>query len=198
MDSLLFEALEPLVEAFEEMKIEYQVGGAVASSFHGEPRPTQGVDVLASIAPEQLAPLLENLKRHYQVAIGRASDGLARGTSFDITHLESMTRVDVFIARFDRFRLESLRRGRPETLAEGLRPVFVTSAEDIVLHKLLWFRKGRETSVQQWKDVIGVLKARGPGLDRGYLESWAIELEVKDLLNRAFGEAGSGYPSRQF
>jgi hypothetical protein len=197
MEPSLFTALEPLVDAFEDMAIEYQLGGGVASSFHGEPRSTLGVDVLASIAPEQVPPLIEKLKKHYQVA-SRAGDGVARGTSFDIVHQDSLTRIDVFIARSDRFRLESLRRGSSQTLSEGLRPVFVTSAEDIVLHKLFWFRKGRETSAQQWKDVIGVLRARGPELDRAYLESWAVELEVKDLLNRAWGEATSGYSSQQF
>jgi hypothetical protein len=197
MDSLLFGALEPLLEAFDELGIEYQLGGSAASSFHGEPRASQGIDVLAGLEPDQMVPLVEKLKPHYRVA-QRAGDGVARGTSFEIVHMDTMTKVDVFVARSDRFRLESLRRGKPAMLPEGQRPVFMTSAEDIVLHKLFWFRKGRETSAQQWKDVIGVLRARGPELDREYLESWALELEVKDLLNRAWSEATSGFSAHQF
>jgi hypothetical protein len=191
MDSLLAAALTPLIETFRDMGIEYQLGGSIASSFHGVPRASLDVDILASISPEQIDPLVERLKGSYYVATGRARDSVVRGTSFNVIHLESMTKIDVFVARSDRFRLESLRRSIPAVLAEDSAPVFMTSAEDIVLHKLAWFRKTGETSTQQWNDVIGVIKIRGPALDRSYLEQWAGELAVTELLARALREAGS-------
>jgi hypothetical protein len=68
--------------------------------------------------------------------------------------------------------------------------VNVASPEDTVLQKLLGYRKGGETSDRQWRDVQGVLKARGKSLDRDYLERWAPTLGVMDLLERAVTEAG--------
>ena len=38
--------------------------------------------------------------------------------------------------------------------------------------------------------MLGVLKVQGDRLDRDYLRRMAITLEVADLLERAFEEAG--------
>lgn len=40
----------------------------------------------------------------------------------------------------------------------------------------------------QWRDILGVLKTRTGALDLSYLQKWADELEVKDLLERALKE----------
>ena len=56
---------------------------------------------------------------------------------------------------------------------------FVASAEDTVLAKLEWFRRGGETSERQWWDIVGVLKA---------------VLGVGDLIERALMDAGTGDP----
>ena len=66
---------------------------------------------------------------------------------------------------------------------------FLPSAEDVVLSKLEWYRLGDEASERQWHDVLGVLKVNGALLDRRYLEHWAAELGVADLLARAIREA---------
>jgi hypothetical protein len=68
--------------------------------------------------------------------------------------------------------------------------IYITSAEDIVLHKLAWFRKGGDASERQWQDVLGVLRVQGDSLDVAYMKTWASELHVADLLERAFFEAG--------
>ena len=42
------------------------------------------------------------------------------------------------------------------------------------------------------RDVLGVLKARGPELERDYLDDRALELGVADLLRKSLREAGLG------
>jgi len=67
----------------------------------------------------------------------------------------------------------------------------VSSAEDTILAKLEWFRRGGEVSERQWGDVIGVLRAH-TALDEAYLQRGAAELGVGDLLARALAEVGPG------
>ena len=59
------------------------------------------------------------------------------------------------------------------------------------LAKLEWYRLGDEVSERQWRDVIGVMKVNRASLDRQYLERWAGELGVADLLAKAWKEAES-------
>ena len=63
------------------------------------------------------------------------------------------------------------------------------SPEDTVLRKLEWFEAGGRVSDRQWRDVLGVLRLRGPSLDHEYLDRWARALRVVDLLERARREA---------
>ena len=57
-----------------------------------------------------------------------------------------------------------------------------------MLRKLLWFREGGEVSERQWRDVIGVLRHSCGLMSSDYLEHWAREIGVKDLLDRAWRE----------
>jgi hypothetical protein len=61
--------------------------------------------------------------------------------------------------------------------------------EDTILSKLEWYRMGGEVSNRQWRDVLGVLKTRAGELDLAYMQKWANELKVEDLLDRALKEA---------
>ena len=67
--------------------------------------------------------------------------------------------------------------------------VFTSSPEDILLNKLEWYRLGDEVSERQWTDILGVMKTQDENLDRDYLQKWAAELRVDDLLERAWKEA---------
>ncbi len=47
-----------------------------------------------------------------------------------------------------------------------------------------------EQSERQWRDVQGVLHAQADALDIPYMEQWAGEIGVADLLARALDDAG--------
>ena len=101
-------------------------------------------------------------------------------------HLETMFKVDVFVAKprpFDRAQLA--RRALVRLSEDPERHAYVTSAEDIVLAKLEWYRLGGEISNRQWQDVLGVLKVQGERLDLDYLRQMAAGLGVSDLVARA-------------
>lgn len=54
-----------------------------------------------------------------------------------------------------------------------------------MLAKLHWFRAGGETSDRQWSDILGIIRTQGSRLDRSYLDEWAVQLGVLDLLAKA-------------
>lgn len=61
-----------------------------------------------------------------------------------------------------------------------------------MLNKLAWYRLGGGVSDRQWNDVLGVLKVQRDSLDKQYLQHWASALKLKDLLKKAFQDAGIG------
>ena len=68
------------------------------------------------------------------------------------------------------------------------RQLYFASAEDTILQKLNWYRKGGETSERQWHDILGVIKVQSENLDAQYLNKWAKSLGLSDLLAKAYEE----------
>ena len=186
----LLAALRPVVDALTRLGVPHYVGGSIAASVHGFPRSSLDADVVADLQPPHGRPLVEALRATYYVPEGHVEEAIARRTSFNVIHLESMVKVDVFVTRDRPFDRRALARARPTALA-GQDGISVCSAEDTVLAKLEWYRRGGQTSERQWTDVIGLLRI-GRDLDFGYLREGATELGVSDLLELAIAESGSG------
>ena len=185
-------ALERVANVLDQLRVRYYVGGSIASSVRGAPRASIDVDVAAELGPEHVRPLVAALGEGYYVSEERVRDAVAARRSFNLIHLESMLKIDVFVSRqrpFDRAAFDGLTR-EPLDAAGTSRPHPVPRAEDVILLKLEWFRAGGEVSDRQWGDILGVSKAMGPTLDRAHLTRWAAELGVSDLLERALLESG--------
>ncbi len=188
-DPDLFAAVGPVLDALRALGVRHYVGGSIASSAHGVARASIDADVVAELRPEHAERLVVALRSSYYVPEARARDAIARRASFNVIHLETMIKVDVFVSRGRPFDRRAMERAQPAPSGgSGAAPLVLASAEDVVLAKLEWFRRGGEVSERQWTDVLGVLRASGTSLDRQYLEGGASELGVSDLLARALAE----------
>ncbi|HUV41879.1 MAG TPA: hypothetical protein VMW23_08850 [Sedimentisphaerales bacterium] len=184
-------ALETAVGCFEKLGIAYCIGGSVASSAYGIARATMDVDLIADIKMSQLNPLVQALQTHYYIDAEMVADAIRRSASFNLIHLQTMIKLDVFILRQHPYHSEAFSRRKPDSLdAENSRTFYIFSPEDIILSKLQWYQQGGAVSQQQWKDVVGVLKVQGDKLNFEYLKHWASRLNLSDLLNRSFDDAG--------
>jgi len=183
-------AITPIVEALEEFGIPYHIGGSVASSLYGLPRLTIDADLVADIRMEHVRPLVRQLETDYYIDEDMIRDAIRRQSSFNVIHQDTILKVDIFIPKSRLFDQEELYRVQQEVLLEGTRPFNVASPEGTILNKLEWYRMGGEVSDRQWNDILGVLKVQGTSLDMAYLQRWAANLNVTDLLERALVDAG--------
>jgi hypothetical protein len=188
---VLATAVGPVVAALEGQGVAHYVGGSLASSTHGTPRSTLDVDIVADLRPEHVERFAASLAAAYYLDEDRIRNAVAHRRSFNLIHLESMFKVDIFVTKGRPFDRSALARAEPHPLGPdpAARPVRVASPEDTVLAKLEWYRAGGETSERPWSDVLGVLRTKGGALDQGYLEEQAEGLGVRDLLERAIREA---------
>jgi hypothetical protein len=180
-----------VAEIFEQIGAPCVIGGSVASSLHGIPRATQDVDIVVNLAPPHVQALLSCLEGRFYVDEGAIRDAIRRSSSFNIIHLESMLKIDVFICGDDALKQEELSRARRITVdpASG-DTLLVADATDIILQKLIWYELGNRVSERQWRDVIGVIKVSGDRLDMQYLHRWAMNKNLGSLVEQAFAEAG--------
>jgi hypothetical protein len=182
-------ALRPVIQAFEALGIAYQIGGSLASSAWGLPRSTQDADLVADLRVDHVAPLVARLQDDYYIDDQMIRAAIRHRRSFNLLHLPSMLKVDVFIRKPTAFDTATFQRARREGQADAEQAVF-TSPEEFVLHKLMWYQMGGRVSERQWLDVLGVLKVQGNDLDAGYLRDWAAKLGIDSLLAQAWAEAG--------
>jgi len=180
-----------VVRAFETLRIPYFLGGSMASSIHGIYRATADADFVAAVRPDHAEPLTGLLQPAFYADLEAIRVATTSFRSFNVIHLESMLKVDVFVVSTAPFHLMQMRRRvRQAVTPDSQTTFYVASAEDTVLAKLQWYREGGGVSDRQWNDVLGVLKVQGAALDRAYLEEWARELGLTDLLHRALDDAG--------
>lgn len=150
------------------------------------------VDVVAKIQNQHITSLKKLLHDKYYTDEDMISEAIRMKTSFNLLHFDTMIKIDVFVFREEPYQKEVLRRKRKDSLEEEQEgsKFYFTSAEDIILNKLQWYKMGGEVSERQWQDIIGVLKVQKTSLDKEYLIKWAKKLDLLTLLKEAFKSAG--------
>lgn len=190
-DTELLAAVARVVTAFDALGVEYLVGGSVASSVFGEPRQTVDADLVARLLGRHAEPLVARLTADFYADLPAINAAIQAQGCFNLIHLETMTKVDVFVRWRDPFGQSQFVRRQKKSVGEAAPlELYFATAEDTVLAKLEWYRKGGGVSDRQWRDLLGVLKIQAAALDKAYLVHWARELGVADLLQRASNEAG--------
>ena len=183
--------LKSFVNVLEKYSISYCIGGSIASSVYGLPRSTMDIDIVADIQSIHISDLITDLQNEFYIDEMFIIEAINKVSSFNIIHLYTALKIDVFIYNREPHPALAFTRKRKDRLIESddASEFYFTSPEDIILHKLNWFKLGNQESEKQWLDVLGVIKVQGRLLDNKYLIKWAHELEIQDLLIRAFSES---------
>ena len=179
-----------VVDVFDRLQIPYFIGGSMASALHGVARSTLDADMVAEINLTQVGALVKTLGDDFYADEEMIRDAILHHSSFNLIHLTTMFKVDVFMRKerlFDRVQFQ--RRVEQLFTINPKQKAFMATAEDVILAKLEWYRLGNEISDRQWRDILGVLKVQAGRLDVDYLHKWAAELNVADLLQRALKES---------
>jgi hypothetical protein len=182
--------VQEVVAALTRLNIRHALSGSWASSLQGKMRFTHDADLCVEPFPAKEADFCASFGEDYYVSLPAVQQAVRQRKSFNVVHTLTGFKVAVFVIAPRPFDLSVLARSRPQQVAGSDAPaITLVSPEDIVLLKLEWFRLGGEVAGQQWSDVLGVLQVQADRLDAPYLDHWAAELGVADLLARALQEA---------
>ena len=179
-----------VIDALDALGVPYLIGGSLASAVHGVLRATMDTDLVADLRFEHAEPLARALGGTFYVDADSIREAVLCQSSFNVIHLETMFKVDVFVVKKRPFHRSQMERRIAQVIAtDPDRTAYVATAEDTILAKLEWYRMGGDVSERQWRDVLGVMKVQADRLDLAYLRQWAAQLNVSDLIERALVEA---------
>jgi len=183
----VWEALRKIVFALDSAKIPYMLTGSFASTYYGVTRSTQDIDLVIAPTPDQLGIFVESLPSDaYYADLDAAQEALSHQSLFNVLDLGSGWKFDLIIRKARSFSREEFRR-RQLVEIRSL-PIYVASAEDVVLSKLEWSKQGK--SRRQVEDVSAILKITWEFLDQAYLEIWIKDLGIQEQWQEARLTAG--------
>lgn len=174
--------LREVVAALDEAGIPHMLVGSFASTAYSSPRSTQDIDIVIDPTPEALARFVGSFdsERVYVDGVA-AQDALGARDQLNLIDVTTGWKVDLMILKDRSFDRSQFERRRPARTLEV--DLSIATAEDTILAKLRWALLGG--SDRQVADAAGVLAVQGDRLDHDYLDRWAAELGVTELLARA-------------
>jgi hypothetical protein len=178
------EVLKIVVEKLEACDIAYMIAGSFAGNVHGMPRTTHDADVIVEIDESNLEKFAQSLGKDFYFDVEAARDAIRSKFMCNALHYDTGFKVDFFIRKNKAFALSEFERREIIDLLG--RPCWFATAEDTILAKLEWSKMGE--SERQFNDAVNIAKVQGEKLDFNYLQRWAADLQIENLLNRLLEE----------
>jgi hypothetical protein len=176
---LLLDCLQRLNRA----GITYYLTGSMASNYWGIPRTTHDLDFVIQLPPSAAGKIVSAFSPEYFIDEASVRAAYRPPHQFNAIDSRSALKVDFWLPTPAPFDAEMLRRRARVTLFGE--PAWIATAEDCILHKLVWNRI--TPSERQLSDAAGIVAVQFGNLDVHYLKQWAADLEVSSELNRLLG-----------
>jgi len=171
--------LKLMLESLEAAGVEYLIGGAIAEWAWGEPRATQDLDIVINLPIKSVVRFSEELKkRDMLVPADIILDALVEDRAdipLNAIHMYSGLKADLYLMRDgDALRQSAFQRRVLVDYGPPIGKVYVHSAEDLILYKLLYL--GLSGQPKHARDIAAILRAKKNQIDFGYIEEWVTRL----------------------
>ena len=169
----MFEFLRTILLFFQQNNIAYMLSGSVALSLYTLPRATRDFDFVIEIKDEDVRLFIENFKEGYYCDSDSIKDAIKHSGVFNIIDHSSGFKADFVVLKDQPFRQMEFKR---KNIIEFLEmKVFVVTAEDLLLSKLIWIQDFQ--SNLQIEDIKNLKQLTS--LDIDYIKFWLQKLNLK-------------------
>jgi len=176
------DVLKLVVERLHRAAIDYMVSGSIALSYYAQPRLTRDIDIVVALGHADAERVIDLFAADFYIDVDAVRHAVSQLGMFNIIHYDHVMKVDFIVRKDTPYRREEFAR-RSTVEIDGVAMWFVT-AEDLLLSKLVWAAESR--SEMQLQDARSLIRAV-VDLDWTYIERWADELAVGELLHEVRG-----------
>ena len=176
------ELLRKISEILKSLDIPYIITGGIAVVVWGRPRFTADIDIVIELLPQKLDALAKSLleiDKEVYVDEQMMRLALEKKGEFNFIHPAAGLKVDFWIMKNDEFDKSRMRR-RVKKKVAGV-PINISSPEDLILVKLLWYKETKST--RQLEDIESILTIQKK-LDWKYLQKWAKTHSTSKILEK--------------
>jgi len=163
--------------------VTYYLTGSMASNYWGIPRTTHDLDFVLQLPTSAVPRIIQEFKGDFHIDEASVRSACHPPHQFNAIDTRSALKVDFWLPKPEPFDREMLRRRAGVTLFGE--PAWIASAEDVILHKLIWNRIS--PSERQLGDAAGIVAVQADALDKRHLRYWASELGLTGELEQILG-----------
>jgi predicted nucleotidyltransferase len=171
--------LRHTVDVLERLEVPYLIVGSFASIAYGESRFTQDIDVVVALEETHVPGFVAAFPApEFYLSESAIRDAIRTSFQFNVLHPSSGNKVDFILPRSDPWAALRMARGRPARLLPD-RDVMVAAPEDVIIAKLWYYAEGGGD--RHLRDIAGILRVTGAGVDRAEVERWARQLGYLEI-----------------
>ena len=184
------EAVGILLDALNDLGLDYMVVGSFASNRYGVPRATKDADFVLKIVAADRQRLFARLPDAFKVD-PQVGFEMVTGTWRQIIQVPEIPfMIELFELSEDPHDQSRFSRRRRLTLLS--RESWLPAPEDVIVQKLRWSHRAKRS--KDFNDAVSVMGVQGEAaLDWPYIEKWCTEHGTLEVLAEAKAEAAPAW-----
>lgn len=177
------EVLKIVTQRLDETGLPYMISGSIAANYYTIPRMTRDIDIVIELKEADIEKFTVLFQGDFYVDKGMIETEVLRKGIFNLIHNQYVLKVDFILRKDTKFARAAFSR-RKRILVES-NPLWIISAEDLILSKLLWAKDSH--SEMQIKDVRNLLTTV-KDIDHGYIKRWVAALDLSGFYKEVDNE----------
>ena len=166
----LSQLLKEVTSSLDSRQIPYMVSGSMAMIAYTVARTTRDIDLVIELNLESVDEFCSLFKNHFYLHRPTIEEEVKRRGMFNLIDERSGMKIDFMVKKNSPYRkLEFERKKQVELFGNN---VWVVSAEDLIISKLIWIQEIQ--SGRQMEDIKLLLE--NPEIDRNYINLWINDL----------------------
>lgn len=174
-----------VIDALEKLQIPYMAVGSFSVNVYASPRSTKDADFVVEFGNSTIGDVTKELGGDFAHEPQMSFETITATTRYRLRHRETLFLIELFFLSNDLHDRERFARRVQGDI--GGRRAFVPTAEDVVIQKLRWSKRGqRQKDVQDARSVLAVQAGK---LDLDYIRRWCDQHGTRSLFEELLNES---------